>query len=115
MAAARTIEGLDLLEELYAWEDETLVRRLLLEHPQVHEPLIHASGLVPTYFGADARLSLDIEHDLDGNDPPRLWANIHTAQSPTEALAALDRFDDDWWLHAPPNVHRYLSIGLRFG
>lgn len=117
MAAARiapSTESLDILEDLYVWEDDALVRRLLEEHPETHEPLIHAARLVPEYFGDGARLSLDIEHDLDGNEPPRLWATIHTAQSPTEALASLDRFDEDWWLDVMPSVHHHLSFGHRF-
>jgi hypothetical protein len=33
---------------------------------------------------------------------------------PKEALANLDRFDEDWWLDAMRHVHHYLSFGLRF-
>lgn len=117
MSAAGTTRSagrLGILEELYSWEDDVGVRRLLVEHPEVYDPLLHAARLVPKFFGEGARLSLDIEHDLDGNEPPRLWATIHTAQSPTEALATLDRFDEEWWLDVMPSVHRHLSFGLRF-
>jgi hypothetical protein len=108
------IERLEFLEDLYFLEDDGSVRRLLGEHPEAYVPLIHAASLLPRYFGSDARLSLGIEHDLDGNESPRLAATIHTAQSPAEAAANLDRFDDDWWLDAMGNVHHYLSFGLRF-
>ena len=91
-----------------------MVRRLLVEHPETHDPLIHAASLIPSYFGPGARLSLGLDRDLDGNEPPRLAATIHTSLSPTEALAGLDRFDDDWWLDAMVNVHHHLSFGLRF-
>lgn len=117
MAAARTtpsIESLDIVKDLYTWEDDALVRRLLEEHPETHERLIHAAGLIPRYFGSGARLSLDVDYDREGSGPPTLAATIHTPQSPTEALASLDRFDDDWWLDAMVNVHRHLSFNLRF-
>lgn len=109
-----TIESLGILEDLYSWEHDAAVRRLLWEHPDAHGPLIHAANLIPRYFGPGTRLSLGVEHDLDGNEPPRLSATIHTSQSPTEALANLDRFDEDWWLDAMTNVHHHLSFGLRF-
>ena len=117
MAAARTtqsIESLDLLEELYAWEDDALVRRLLEEHPETHESLIYGARLIPEYFGPGARLSLDVDYDREGSGPPTLAATIHTSQSPTESLASLDQFDEDWWLDAMVDVHRHLSFGLRF-
>lgn len=117
MAAARiapSIESLEILEDLYAWEDDGLVRRLLEAHPETHEPLIHAAGLVPRYFGSGARLSLEVDYDREGSGPPTLAATIYTSQSPTEALSSLDRFDDDWWLDAMVNVHRHLSFHLRF-
>ncbi|MGH2615405.1 MAG: hypothetical protein ACRDJC_09220 [Thermomicrobiales bacterium] len=103
-----------MLGDLYFWEDYDPVRRLLVEHPEAHGPLIHAASLIPRYFGPGARLSLSAEHDLDGNEPPRLSATIYTSQSPIEALANLDRFDEDWWLDAMTNVHHHVSFGLRF-
>jgi hypothetical protein len=108
------MESLDILDELYVWEDRAVVRRLLVEHPEAHDPLIHAAKLIPGYFGPRACLSLGIEYDLDGNEPPRLAVTIHTFQAPTEALANLDRFDQNWWLDAMTKVHRHLSFGLRF-
>ncbi len=117
MSLARTtqsIESLDILVELYAWEDDALVRRLLVEHPETQDPLIHAASLVPRYFGPSARLSLDVDHDREGSGPPTLAATIHTSQLPAEALASLDQFDDDWWLDAMVDVHRHLSFGVRF-
>jgi hypothetical protein len=109
-----SIESLTIVEELYAWKDGLLVRQLLVEHPETVAPLIQAAEVITKYFGLGARLSLGVEHDLDGNEPPRLAATIHTSQSPTEALANLDRFDEDWWLDAMRYVHHYLSFGLRF-
>lgn len=117
MAAARattSIESFDVVEDLYTWEDDALVRRLLVEHPETHDPLIHAASLVPEYFPPGTRLSLDIDYDREGSGPPTLAATIHTPQLPTEALASLDRFDKDWWLDAMVNVHRHLSFHLRF-
>ena len=112
--AMSSIACLVTLENLYRWEDHVSVRKLLVEHPETHGPLIHAASLIPRYFGPDARLSLGVEHDLDGKEPPRLSATVSTSQPPREALASLDRFDEDWWLDSMTNVHRYLSFGLRF-
>jgi hypothetical protein len=117
MTAAGTktsAERLGPLEELYVWEDDGSVRQLLAQHPETHAPLIDAARLISRYFGPDTRLSLGIERDLDGNEPPRLAATIHTAQSPTEALTNLDRFDEEWWLDSMRNVHHHVSFGLRF-
>lgn len=110
----RSAGSLGILEDLYSWEDDALVRRLLVEHPETHDPLIHAATLIPRYFGASAYLSLRAAHEVDGDGPPTLLATIHTTQSPTQALDSLDRFDDDWWLDAMPNLHDVLSFGLRF-
>ena len=110
----RSAGTLGVLEDLYTWENDDLVRRLLVEHPETHEPLIHAAGLVPRYFGADAYVSLRAVHDVDGNGPPTLWVSIHTTQSPDEALHSLDTFDDDWWLDVMPAYHDVVGFGLRF-
>jgi hypothetical protein len=107
-------ESLEILRDLYILEDDLPVRQLLVEHPEVQGPLIQAASLIPRYFGPGARLSLSVEHDLDGNETPRLAATIHTAQLPSEALANLDRFDEDWWLDAMTSVHHHVSFGLRF-
>lgn len=106
--------SLGILAHLYAWEDYAPVRQLLFAHPETQSSLIEAARLIPRYFGPGARLSLGVEHDLDGDEPPRLAATIHTSQPPTEALANLDKFDEDWWLDAMTPVHRHVSFALRF-
>ena len=106
--------GLGILAHLYAWEDYAPVRQLLVEHPETQRSLIQAARLIPRYFGPSVRLSLGVEHDLDGSEPPRLAATIHTSQSPTEALANLDKFDEDWWLDSMTGVHHHVSFALRF-
>jgi hypothetical protein len=113
-ATKSSAEGLDILEELYFWENYAGVRRLLLTYPETHGLLVHAASLMNGYFGAGSHLSLRVVPELDGAGPPMLRADIYTAQSPIEALDNLDRFDEDWWLDAMPLVNGTLSFGLRY-
>ena len=113
-ATTSSAESMDILEDLFFWEDYPGVRRLLLQHPETHGPLVHAAGLIPEYFGSSSRLSLRVDWGPEGSDSPRLLANIYTTQAPADALDSLERFDVDWWLDAMQNLHHVLSFGLRF-
>lgn len=110
--AVSTVDQLDTLRHLYAWEDPDEVRRLLLEHPETHAVLVEAVEHVRRNFGDGTRIGLRIAHELDGSGPPKLFADIHTAQDVADAHASIDRFDAEWWLDAMPAVQGVLSFGL---
>lgn len=82
--------------EAYALRDADAVVGYLRAHPEVVAPLLGAIAVVPRYFGPDACLVLELEHDRDGTGGPLLWALIQTRLDVDPSLAALRRFDDDW-------------------
>jgi hypothetical protein len=112
--AQRSAADIDELRELYVWENETDVRRELMMHPEIHEPLMQAARIIPNYFGPETWLSLRVVHEYDGTGPDSLVAYIHMSQPPQTALDNFARFDDDWWLDLAPRIGDVLLFMLRF-
>ena len=77
-------------------EDETLA--FLERHPTVAPLLFDIRSNIRRFFGEDP-VRLDMFHDPEWpQDDPELVANIQTALEPKEALARLQKFDDEWWI-----------------
>jgi transcriptional regulator with XRE-family HTH domain len=83
------------------------VHRLLRAHPDITSVINEAANQLVRFI-PDARLSLELLTDPEYGDED-LLLGAATSLPPLEALAALDRFDETWWI---PNVRR--ARGLFF-
>lgn len=84
------------------------VRRLLRAHPEI-TPVINEAADQLVRFIPDARLSLEVVVDPEYGDDEELLLGVGTSLQGLEALDALDRFDEAWWIS---NVRR--ACGLFF-
>lgn len=66
-----------------------------------------------TYFPADTEYFLRATYDTNPNSKC-VSLDIMTNCSYEESMAALDKFDDEWWLDNMPRRGDVLIIGVRF-
>jgi transcriptional regulator with XRE-family HTH domain len=95
------------LDERIAVRDEPEVRRLLLAHPDLVHMIQEAADQLIRFI-PDARLTLEVIIDPEYGDE-ELLLGVSTSLPVLEAMEALDRFDEAWWL---PNARR--AWGLFF-
>jgi hypothetical protein len=94
------------LEEVYALRDAAAVRHFLrlrsgqVLHacPQLVEVLVEARVYLQRCFGPDPQVALEVVSDPEAESVDELFAYIVTSLPVDEALARLDRLDEDWFL-----------------
>lgn len=114
--AATTVADHRLIEHLadvYALQDGLKVRAFLRRHPYLVPLLIDARQMISRHFGDEALVTLEVVQDPESEDDPELVAQIHTSAGSSEALHALQRFDEEWWLGALDRARCKLTIGIR--
>ena len=99
----------------YALRRPEEVTAFLRAYPHLVPLLIEAAEVVPRYFEPDAPLVLEVVTDPEEDGlPPELFALVQTALDPDEALARIDRLDDDWWLDVSPDGPGTLVVSLEY-
>jgi hypothetical protein len=83
------------IRRLYVMADERSVADYLRSHRRVPQLLVDAVPSLRRFF-ENAPISLLAKSDENGWD--MLYATVQWPGEPQDALAALDRFDDAWWL-----------------
>jgi transcriptional regulator with XRE-family HTH domain len=91
-----------VLDERIAIRDEPEVRRLLRAHSDLAAMIQEAADQLVRFI-PDARLTLEVIIDPEYGDDEHLFLGAATSLPPLEALDALERFDNAWWL---PNARR---------
>jgi hypothetical protein len=86
------------LEEIYVFPQAATVRPFLRTHPQLVEALLEAYVYLQEYFGPEPQMVLEVVSDPEVEGWDELFAYILTALPVDEALARLDRFDQEWFL-----------------
>lgn len=102
------------LEPRIAGSDAPGVSRLLREDPNLPALLGEAADQILRFI-PDARLSVAIREDPDYGDDEQLFLGVSTALEEGEALAALRRFDQEWWVHHVARARGLLCIDLSDG
>lgn len=69
----------------------------LRQHPGAAALVRDAADRLPDYFPGDP-LVLDVEIDPEDAQDPMLFVVVRTSLDPLAALAALRRFDREWWI-----------------
>ena len=111
----RQAHVLDQLGDRYAVRRPEEVTAFLRAYPHLGPLRIEAAEVVPRYFEPDAPLVLEVVTDPEADGlPPELFALVQTTLNPDEALARLDRLDDDWWLDVSPDGPGTLVVSLEY-
>jgi|SRR5687768_7861857 transcriptional regulator with XRE-family HTH domain len=101
-----------VLDVRIAVRDEPEVRRLLRAHPDL-APLIQEAADQLVQFIPDARLTLEVVADPEYGDDEKLFLGATTSVQGLEALAALRRFDQEWWHQNARRARGLLLIDVR--
>lgn len=105
---------LELLEKHYAFRRPDEVAAFVAAHPEVIPPLLDAVAVVPRFFGTDSGLVLEPEYYPETPEDRQLYALVQTDLDVDAALAAYDRFCEEWWLAALPRAAPHLIFGFEY-
>jgi len=102
------------LEEVYSLRDAAAVSGFLHAHPQIVEILLEAEAHLQKHFGPDSQIELAVVSDPEVEGEEQLFAYILTSLPVDEALARLDRFDEEWFLDQLDRTLGRLNFNLEF-
>ncbi len=102
------------LEEIYFLRDAAAVKRFLHARPQLAEVLLEARVHLQKYFGPDPQVALEVASDPETEGLEELFAYIRTPLPVDEALARLNRLDEEWFLDQLDRVDGQFNFNLEF-
>ncbi len=110
-------DALSWLESRCEFRQPQQVKSLLRRYPVVLEALRDAYAALQRYFGLRPLLAAEVVTDPEseangGSDA--LFVYIRTALAPNDALAALARFDEEWFLAQIDRTSGRLNFNLEF-
>lgn len=91
--------------------DEPDVRLFLRERPELAALVSEAAREVVSRF-PDARLKIELLRDPEYNGDEQLFLGVSTQLEEEQALEALRRLDDEWWVHHAGRARGQLCIDL---
>jgi hypothetical protein len=101
---------ISVLKDAYQFTSED-VGSFLAKNGFLVDLLMEAAPKIKKYFGAETRVLLELSAD---NENSEIFARIATQMKPKEALAVLERFDEQWWFDASPRAKCLLNFALRY-
>src|SRR6266487_165222 len=112
---------LQLIIGHYVFRNDTEVTHLLRENPFLAELLLDTYSKIEMHF-PDSQVFLEVATDYEASDyypgvinnDKELVASITTHLSPEEAMDALNKFYDEWWLKALEKAKGKVSFSLEF-
>ncbi|MGE0133148.1 MAG: hypothetical protein AB7U82_34155 [Blastocatellales bacterium] len=105
------IEG---LSKGYQFKDYAAVSAFLNSHSDLLLLLREAHHKIKSVFGFDTEIALEVFTDPESDDGQKLFALIFTTLPVDEALACLERLDQDWWLDASTRANGLLNLDVEY-
>jgi|SRR5215208_2868531 len=102
--------NLSALQGIYQFANKDVVK-FLNKNGFIVELLEEAVPIIKEHFGADVEVFLELSCSHDNCE---VFARIATRLKPKEALAILDRFDEQWWFDVSPRAKCLLNFALRY-
>jgi hypothetical protein len=100
------------LEEMYSFCDAAAVRDFLQTHPHLIEVILEAYPYLVKHFGPNPQVMLEVVRDPEAERLEQLFAYILTSLDADEALARLDRLDEEWFLDQSDRVGDLFNFNL---
>lgn len=107
-------QRLPQLEEMYSLRHAATVRHFLGAYPQLIAVLLEAHVYLQKYFGPALQVTLEVVRDPEVEGVEELFAYILTPLPVDEALARLDRLDEEWFLDQLDRVGGRFNFNLEF-
>jgi hypothetical protein len=92
----------DRLKTMYRFQDDESVEAFLSSHPSAVYILINALPQLKTFFGPDVVFKIQVIEEDD--EQQILYAVAVWRGRVEDAVAALENFDEKWWLDQPARV-----------
>ena len=100
--------------ELYDVPHRQDVESFLLDRKRLVEIVVQAYSQVVLYFGDNPRVTLSVDPGDYADEPPELWAEIHTSMSVDEADDLLDELKENWYYDQAHWLIGTFNITLEF-
>jgi len=104
----------DIVSDLYSFRDRTEVRAYLELHGEVLPVLVEAYSHIQAHFGSGTPVVLTVISEPADRQSAELFALISTSLPVEQALAAMRRFDEEWWLDVPEHQTGALNFDIEF-
>lgn len=101
-------------EQRFIYRRPNEVRQFLEAHPFLVSLLKEARERIDDYFGSRNDVVLEVIIEPDALDDHELFAFVQTDLPHKDALARLERLDEDWWLDASDRAQGKLCIHVEF-
>jgi len=109
-----TSELLAAVEKYYLFRNRHEVLQFLQKHSFLLPLLVEAYGKIAEYFETFSSVVLEVITEPEAENDRELFAFIRTGRPVDEALARLERFDEEWWLEASDRAQGKLCIHVEF-
>jgi hypothetical protein len=111
--SSQPCQAVQILEKLYQFRNHGCVTGFLREFSFLAGLLVETHAMIQQHFGTSSEIALEVVEDPE-TEERQLFALIKTFLPPDEAIEALDRLDQEWWLDALPGAHGKLSIDVEY-
>jgi hypothetical protein len=105
---------IERLAKDYQFKDYAAVRTFLESHSFLILLLREAHHKIKSLFGYDTVIALEVFTDPESDDDSKLFGLIFTALPVNEALAHLDKLDQEWWLDASARAQGSLNFDVEY-
>jgi hypothetical protein len=102
------------LEKVYSFRNAEAVRRFLQTHPHLIEVILETYPYLVKYFGPNPQVMLEVVGDPEAEGLEELFAYILTSLPVDEALARLDKLDQEWFLDQLDRIGGQFNFNLEF-
>jgi len=99
---------------MYSFHDAVTVQRFLQANPHLIEAILEAYPYLVKCFGPDPQVMLEVVRDPEAEGVEELFAYILTPLPVDEALARLDKLDQEWFLDQLDRVGGRFNFNLEF-
>jgi hypothetical protein len=104
----------DTVSDLYCFRDRNKVWAYLEPHGEILPVLVEAYGHIQAQFGSGTPVVLSVISEPTNRQSAELFALISTSLPVAQALAAMRRFDEEWWLDVPEHQTGALNFDIEF-
>lgn len=111
-ASSLAIEALPI-QGIATSSDSVSVQLLTPEYSALVQLLSEVNRRLPEYFEPGAFLTTERLYDPDSTSAP-LFVVVHTRMEPAAALAALERFDQEWWLDQAGMTAGLIEVSIAY-
>ncbi len=95
--AVASSRKLDLLSDLYRFDDIQSVTAFLSAYPFLIDLLIEANVMIQTFFESVNDTLLELDDDPETGDGKRLYVVVRTSLPIEIAMSRLDELEQRWW------------------